>query len=85
MSAWATAICAACASSIVFSFLSFSSLRSLVASAMASSSFATAFVISEISSVSLETEASSWSISACKVSTASLAPRGTNTRGQPRD
>mmetsp|Transcript_10324 Transcript_10324/g.17947 ORF Transcript_10324/g.17947 Transcript_10324/m.17947 type:complete len:243 (-) Transcript_10324:322-1050(-) len=57
---------------MVCSFLAFSSKRRVVASDMAASSSATAFVNSLMSSVSFAMEASSWSISACKVSTASV-------------
>mmetsp|Transcript_139362 Transcript_139362/g.353417 ORF Transcript_139362/g.353417 Transcript_139362/m.353417 type:complete len:295 (+) Transcript_139362:693-1577(+) len=57
---------------MVCMFLAFSSCRSLVASAMAASKAATAFVSSSMSSANFAIDACSSSISACKVSTASV-------------
>mmetsp|Transcript_106016 Transcript_106016/g.316623 ORF Transcript_106016/g.316623 Transcript_106016/m.316623 type:complete len:259 (+) Transcript_106016:91-867(+) len=57
---------------MVFLFLASSSCRSFVASAMATSSSATAFVRSASSSENLAMEASSWSTCACNDSTASV-------------
>mmetsp|Transcript_52197 Transcript_52197/g.114184 ORF Transcript_52197/g.114184 Transcript_52197/m.114184 type:complete len:266 (+) Transcript_52197:667-1464(+) len=57
---------------MVSSFVAFSVVRSSVASDMAASSSATALLSSEMSSVSLAIDASSWSISAWRVSTASV-------------
>mmetsp|Transcript_18835 Transcript_18835/g.65654 ORF Transcript_18835/g.65654 Transcript_18835/m.65654 type:complete len:203 (+) Transcript_18835:181-789(+) len=53
-------------------FFAFSSCLNFVASAMAASSSATALVSAAMSSVSFAMDASSWSISACRVSTASV-------------
>mmetsp|Transcript_92272 Transcript_92272/g.266311 ORF Transcript_92272/g.266311 Transcript_92272/m.266311 type:complete len:291 (+) Transcript_92272:622-1494(+) len=57
---------------MVCSFVAFSVWRFFVASAIAESNSATAFVSSLMSSVNFEIDASNWSISACKVSTASV-------------
>mmetsp|Transcript_57765 Transcript_57765/g.146580 ORF Transcript_57765/g.146580 Transcript_57765/m.146580 type:complete len:264 (-) Transcript_57765:828-1619(-) len=53
-------------------FFAFSSWRSLVASAIAASRAATAFVSSSISSANFAMDASSSSLSACSISTASV-------------
>mmetsp|Transcript_61557 Transcript_61557/g.173892 ORF Transcript_61557/g.173892 Transcript_61557/m.173892 type:complete len:259 (-) Transcript_61557:819-1595(-) len=57
---------------MVCSLVAFSSWRSSVAFAMAASKSATAWLNTLMSSVSFEIEASSWSISAWRVSTASV-------------